>query len=131
MIFLDEIFIFVYISKFLIKLKLTLNTLWKYSYYSRSMCRHFARTHYAFDYFTSIYFIYILLVLINNLFWSDHCHLRWGGGGAIEESYVWEAVLKVHVHSFINMTLCWKALLVLHDCEYILQIKLNNYANNR
>lgn len=92
MIFLDEIFIFVYISKFLIKLKLTLNTLWKYSYYSRSMCKHFARTHYAFDDFTSIYFNYILLVLINNLFWSDHCHLRWGGGRGNRRELCWKCM---------------------------------------
>lgn len=44
------------------------------------MCRYFVRIYYVFDDFMSIYFNYILLVLINNFFWSDYCYLRWGGG---------------------------------------------------
>lgn len=44
------------------------------------MCRYFVRIYYVFDDFMSIYFNYILLVLINNFFWSDYCYWWWGGG---------------------------------------------------
>lgn len=79
MIFFDEIFIFVYIFKFLIKFKFILNILWKYFYYLRLMCRYFVRIYYVFDDFMSIYFNYILLVLINNFF-LDWLLLFVGGG---------------------------------------------------